>query len=172
MFDADAIRTAIEPIAVRGQVALQLTAIEWALARYGVADDRIADLVEALWTFVEILDVTGASDRSFASRAGDLLAAFDQAAPLPDSYRDLPPFIISALYDTWEIVWVYSSWQADRKGEESLISTMHVLELCAQHNVPIPQLAPFAQLAFPKEYGPGPTVPRAVFGERSPCPQA
>jgi hypothetical protein len=149
---------------IRGRVAAALTCIERALRQFEVSDERITELVEVLWRFVEQPDALDTVDDAWRQTraADDLLEGVDKGLPLPETYRELPPFLARALYD---ILWIGLSelYHATvGHGAESLQLTKDVLELCAENGVEVPLLAPFARLPFPK-VGWGPAVQRSFF---------
>jgi hypothetical protein len=164
----EADRDLIRRTAIRGRVALALTCVERALARYRIRDERIAELVEILWGFVED-GLVDTDDAWRHARAGDLLEAVDKGAELPESYRDLPAFMGRALDDTLWIGLGHMYGAVPGYGAESYRLTIAVLDLCQRNDVPLPPLANFARLPFVQDgradHAFGPPVPRAFFAE-------
>ncbi len=149
---------------IRGRAALALTCIERALARFGERDQRILELVEVLWGYVEQKNLSAVDQAWRETRAADdLLEAVDKGLPLPESYRGLPQFLAKALDDA---VWIGLSQMygaVEGYGEESLDLTVGVVDSCARNGVAIPALTPFARHAFVEGDGWGPPVNRTFF---------
>jgi len=154
----------IRRTAIRGRVALALTCLERALQQYDVHDERVVELVEVLWRFVEERDLAEADRAWRETRATDLLDAVDRGEPIPETYRGLPEFLARVLLEALEIGLgnLYAGVAGYSQG--TFEPTVKVLELCERHGVPIPDPGVFAtRMPFSEARGWGKPVPRSFF---------
>jgi hypothetical protein len=159
--------------AIRARVALALTCVQNVIDQYRVHDARIKELTDVLWRFVEddqLGDVDVAWSKSQISEF--LWKVVEDGAPMPDAYCGRPEFLPQLLYDALWIGLANMDAGVVSYSEESFDHTVKVLELCEQHDVPIPPLSRFARLPFADaeypsrdygKYGWGPAVPRSFF---------
>jgi hypothetical protein len=161
-----ATREALTHIGLRVRVGIALACVERMIAQHSIADDRVEELVEALWAFAEVPDDGEADERWRNTQAADdLLEAIDKGNSLPDSYQHVPRYIARALYDTLWSITVYVNNYLHDGGEESHFMIVRVLDLCTQHGVPLPSIEHFSHLSIDEDEGWGRTMPRSFFRE-------
>lgn len=154
---------AIQRTAIRGRMALALTAVERALDKFDVRDRRVRQLVETLWRFVEQEDLA-AFDRDYRSAPGlDVIGAVELGSPRPGSYGHLPEFLPRALTDALSIVDSYLYASVPGSGPRSCESTVRVLEGCQDRGMPLPDVSQFARLPLRESDKWGRPVPRSFF---------
>jgi hypothetical protein len=151
--------------AIRGGVALALVCVERALRRFSVRDERVSELVETLWGFVEQEDLAAVDHAWRDARAVDLLDAIDADSEIPVTYRGLSPFLPRLLSQALAIAMVEMYGSVRGFGKESFDLTLRALEDCERNGVPLPAIAKFAQLPFSEEDGWGRAVPRSFFAD-------
>src|SRR5207253_1657914 len=85
-------------MAIRARVATGLWCVERALEQSAVRDERVRELVDVLWGFVEQEDLA-AVDRAWRRiDAAQLLGAVEDGLPTPPSYRLFPAFLPPLLH--------------------------------------------------------------------------
>lgn len=158
----------IRRTAIRGRVALALTCVENAIERFQVRDERIREIVNILWGFVEKQNLASVDEEWRNARAVDLLDAVDSGSAIPESYRRLPAFLPRMLSDVLEIGLAEMYGAVRGYSEETLNLTVGVLEQCRDSGVPVPPVARFGRLPFAENGGWGHAVPRSFFGDPGP----
>jgi hypothetical protein len=162
---SDADRDLLWKTSITGRLALALVCVERVIGVYQIQDERIQEFIELLWRFIESrsgLDFDAALRKV---RLADLIIAVEFGESTPAAYASLPPFLPRLLYDTREVavgdlyaaLVDYSPYTFD--------CVVRVLDLCAQHGVPLPPIAVFARSHFSEAYGWGYPVSRSFFRE-------
>jgi hypothetical protein len=85
--------------AIRARVALALTCIQNVVDQYRIHDERITELTDVLWRFVEDGTLNLYDGWTEAQVSEILSDVVEDGVPLPDSYRGWPDFLPQLLYE-------------------------------------------------------------------------